>query len=190
MSFCKIEKGELIDRSGFFILALTIVFGALPILAAGTQADILETFTLPISSRLRQASLPKKGHTKQVRDYGKRLIKDHTKLDKEVEKTAKREGIDVNVPIAEVDEKMNTKETDLMNKLRSVNGVEFDQTFAKEMDVAHQEAITSLKAAEAQYKGTDTARLIGKILPTLAKHERIAEKIERRLAECRKRHKK
>lgn len=172
------------NRSGFFILALTIVFGALPILAAGTQADVLRNIHLTNQLEIKAGKLAeKKGHTKQVRDYGKRLIKDHTKLDKEVEKTAKREGIDVNVPIAEVDEKMNTKETDLMNKLRSVNGVEFDQTFAKEMDVAHQEAITSLKAAEAQYKGTDTARLIGKILPTLAKHERIAEKIERRLAE-------
>lgn len=167
--------------SGLIVLALSIFSGAAPSLAMGTQADVLRKIHLINQLEIKAGTIAEqKGHTKQVRDYGKRLVNDHSKADKEVEQTAKRENIDVNTPIAEVDEKMNRTENEIMSKLQAASGADFDRTFAKEMDSAHQDAIDSLKAAEEQYQGTDTAKLIGKILPKLASHERIAEKIEKR----------
>jgi putative membrane protein len=150
-------------------------------LAVGTQADVLRKIHLTNQMEIKAGQLAEeKGFSVKVRDYGKRLVKDHTQADREVQAAAKREKIDLSAPIPEVDEAMGATELNLMNKLQAANGADFDRVFAESMDSAHQEAIRSLQTAQKQYQGTETAKVIGQILPKLEKHERIAEKIEQR----------
>ena len=145
-----------------------------------SQAEVLRKIHLTNLFEIEAGNLAlEKGTSKTVRDYGDRLIKDHTSADAKVLKTATNENIDATVPIEAVDRKVVGEQNKVMDKLKTTSGPDFDRTFAREMDVAHQDAIASLKKAKSELQGTGTAMLIEGLLPTLHDHERTAEKMEK-----------
>jgi len=119
-----------------------------------------------------------KGVSQRVKDYGSQLVKDHADAEQKVVALAKKENIDLSDESSPAIKENRARDVLLVRDLTTAQGMDFDRLFVRKMDLAHQEAIDTLKASEKALKGTPTAYLIGQLLPNLQKHELMAEHIE------------
>jgi putative membrane protein len=119
-----------------------------------------------------------KGSTQQVKDYGRTLVQDHQKADKQVMQVAQKMHVDLtdtkNMPQT-MREKSQVHQNK-MEQLQGLSGKQFDQGFAQLMSNGHQEAIDMVKNAQANAKG-DMKSLLDTLLPDLQKHKDVADQI-------------
>jgi putative membrane protein len=108
----------------------------------------------------------KQGQSKQVRDYGKMLVKDHTAADKKVISLAKKEKIPLSA---------NEPGTDEMKNMKA--GSTFDDRFARDMVDDHKNDIAEVTEARNNTTDDQLKQLLSDLLPTLQKHEDAAQKI-------------
>jgi putative membrane protein len=119
-----------------------------------------------------------KGSTQQVKDYGRMLVQDHQKADKQVMQVAQKMHVDL-TNTKDVPQKMREQKEVHQNKmqqLQRLTGKEFDHGFAQLMSNGHQEAIDMVKNAQANAKG-DMKNLLDQLLPDLQKHKDVADQI-------------
>jgi putative membrane protein len=107
----------------------------------------------------------KNGKSKDVKDYGKTLVKDHTAADKKVAALAKQEGIDLPAESAK-DEAMTMPA-----------GPSFDANFGKMMLDDHTKDVADATAARDSTKDEKLRKLLTDVVPVLQKHKEIAQKI-------------
>jgi putative membrane protein len=118
-----------------------------------------------------------RGATRDVREFGTMLARDHAESDRLLATIAAEDKLDLNGPIpAEVRRSLDRAMTELDN-LANVTGTRFDRRFARAMLDDHRDAIEMLQAATP---GIDETKLRGFLLdlvPTLRAHERAAAHI-------------
>jgi putative membrane protein len=118
-----------------------------------------------------------KGQSKQVRDFGARLVKDHQAADKKLMAYADKKGIDANaMPPAGNDQE--AKDQDKMDRLRNLSGAEFDNQFASTMAEGHQKAIDLVQTSKDTVSDTQLRTMLTQLLPTLQKHEHMAQAVQ------------
>jgi len=108
----------------------------------------------------------KQGQSKEVRDYGKMLVKDHTAADKKVTGLAKKEKIPLTANEPGVDEMKSMKA-----------GASFDDKFARDMVDDHKKDVAEVSEARNNTTDDQLKQLLSDLLPTLQKHEDTAQKI-------------
>jgi putative membrane protein len=118
-----------------------------------------------------------KGTTREVKDYGATLVRDHTKADTDTKTLASK----MNVDLEKVKDDARHREKqqamqDKMDQLKKMTGKEFDRTFAQMMADGHRQAIAMVKAARVDAKPEMRSFLDG-LLPVLQKHEDMANDI-------------
>jgi putative membrane protein len=109
-----------------------------------------------------------RGQSKDVKSFGKTLVTDHTAADKKVLALAKTEKIDLPA---------ETGKGDMMDKLKSASGPDFDRTFAARMLDDHQNDVAEAKEARDRTSDAKLKALLGAIIPVLEKHREIAQKL-------------
>ncbi|HTV58010.1 MAG TPA: DUF4142 domain-containing protein [Verrucomicrobiae bacterium] len=111
-----------------------------------------------------------KGDNQAVKDFGKRMVADHTQLESELQDLAK--AADVTLPSAP-----GTNASDLRNQLSADSASKFDQAYIQHMLAGHKQAIAMFEneiehGQNAQFKSyAETA------LPVIQDHIRIAEDV-------------
>jgi len=108
----------------------------------------------------------KNGQSKEVRDYGKMLVKDHTAADKKVTSLAKKEKIPLSANEPGADEMKNMTPSS-----------KFDEKFARDMVDDHKKDIAEVAEARDNTTDDQLKQLLSDMLPTLQKHEDAAQKI-------------
>jgi len=103
----------------------------------------------------------------RVRQFGQKMIDDHSKANDQLKQAASQEGL--NVPSA-IDEKH--KQT--MNKLEKLSGAQFDSAYAKEMVKDHREDV-KLFEKQANAGSSSVQKFAAETLPTLKNHLQMAE---------------
>jgi putative membrane protein len=106
----------------------------------------------------------KDGESKEVRDFGKMLVKDHTDADKKVAVLANEEKIELGKPRP-------------MDMAGPASGPTFDVKFAQLMVYADQRDIAALTKARDSSTDDKLKKLLTELLLTLQKHEDTAQKI-------------
>jgi putative membrane protein len=106
----------------------------------------------------------KNGQSKDVKAFGRMLIKDHTAADKKVTALAKKEKVEL--PAA-------TKE----DHSDMAKGADFDKKFATAMLDDHKKDVADAKSARDNTKDEQLKKLLDDIVPTLEKHQETAQKI-------------
>jgi putative membrane protein len=106
----------------------------------------------------------KGGQSKDVRNFGKELVKDHTAADKKVAALAKEEHIDLAAAGATTDHMPQP-------------GPDFDLKFAQMMVEDHTNDINEAQTAHDTTSDSKLKELLGKLLPTLKKHKETAQRI-------------
>ena len=110
----------------------------------------------------------KNGKAKDVINFGKTLVKDHSEADKKVMALAKKEKIELgNVSPSTMDSQMS----------KMAEGGDFDRHFAQMMVDDHTKDIAELKAVHDRTSDEHLKKLIAGLLPTLKKHQETAQKI-------------
>ena len=109
-----------------------------------------------------------RGSSAKVKDFGKRMVDDHTRLNNDLEKVAKDKGI--TLPTAP-----DAKETAAKDRLSKLSGAAFDRAYMADMVRDHKEDVAEFQK-EADHGGdADIKALASKALPTLQEHLKMAE---------------
>ena len=110
------------------------------------------------------------GHSKATKDYGKMLVTDRASADQQVVALAKEEKIDLSASAPVVGSKDVADLT---------AGSTFDRRFARSMVDDHKKEIAELTAARDHTTDAKLKKLLTDVLPTLQKHETMAEDLGR-----------
>ena len=113
----------------------------------------------------------RKGQNAQVRSFGNRMVRDHSKAAAGLKSLARRKH--VMLPTTMSDEQ-NTEKANLMK----LSGAEFDREYMRMMVEDHDKDVGAF-----QQKSTDAADAalkawVTRILPTLQEHQRLAHAIQ------------
>lgn len=106
----------------------------------------------------------KAGQAKDVRNFGKLLVKDHTAADKKVVALAKEEHIDLAASGSTSDHMPEP-------------GADFDAKFSQMMLEDHTNDVNAVTAARDTTSDAKLKALLSELLPTLQKHKDIAQKL-------------
>ena len=104
----------------------------------------------------------------QVKQFGARMVKDHSKANDELKQLASSKGIDVP---AELDSK-HQKDIDQLQKKQ---GAEFDRAYMDHMVKDHKKDVSDFKKEANSGKDPDIKAFAAKTLPTLEEHLQMAE---------------
>ncbi|MDB6036448.1 MAG: outer membrane protein-like protein, partial [Verrucomicrobiales bacterium] len=114
-----------------------------------------------------------KSSNAEIKSFGERLVKDHTKANEELMKIAQAKGVDLN---AAADHSAHD-----INKFSSKSGADFDKAYIRHMVSDHQKDISKFEKEAAQSTDTELKAFAEKTLPTLREHLRMAQDIARSL---------
>jgi putative membrane protein len=111
-----------------------------------------------------------KGDSKQVKAYGKTLVKDHTAADKKVMATAKQLKV-------ELPKDMPPMKDDKMEEAKAATGPDFDKKFAEAMLDDHKKDVEETSEARDKTTNPKLKKLLAGLVPTLEKHRDTAQKL-------------
>jgi putative membrane protein len=156
-------------RSLPLALAVTTLFAGAPAFAADppATADVLTKLHQSNQKEIEMGKTAQKnGQSKDVKDFGKMLVKDHTAADKKVTSLAKQEKVDLGTAPPAGDD---------MAKMDK--GPDFDAHFAQAMLDDHKKDIAEASKARDATTDDKLKKLLTAMLPTLQKHQDTAQKI-------------
>lgn len=129
-----------------------------------TQAAISDMFEIE-SSKLAQ----QKSTKDTIKSFASQMVADHTKTSQELKSAA----TGVQIP-ADMDSSHQSK----LDKLRGLNGADFDKQYISDQQSAHKDAVSLF---DRYAKSGDNAGLkawAGKTLPVLQHHKDMADKLQ------------
>jgi putative membrane protein len=112
-----------------------------------------------------------RGSTDAVKQFGQRMVDDHTKANQELMQIASTKG--VTLPTA-LDDKHQADVT----KMSQLSGAEFDRAYLKESGVKdHRKALKLFQSEADKGKDADLKAFAAKTLPTIQEHLSMAEQM-------------
>ena len=116
-----------------------------------------------------------KGVTNEVKEMGKALSAEHSKLQAELSNLAKEKGITIPTTVPE-------SVTKKYNNLNSEASIYFDKEYASMMVEGHKEAISTFESAATNSEDADIRDWASKMLPLLRSHLDEAMNCENKLS--------
>lgn len=113
----------------------------------------------------------KNGKSQAVKDFGKMMVDDHTKINDQLKKLASNKNIDLPATVSDAQQKE-------IDKLSNESGSAFDKDYVKMMTKDHKEDIEAFKKEGDRASDSDYKSFISKTLPTLQKHLDAIEAIK------------
>ena len=110
----------------------------------------------------------------KVKEFGQRMVDDHTKAGNELKSTAERDG--VALPPA-----ISAKQKATLNRLSRLSGSAFDRAYMQDMVKDHEEDVAAFQREADKGSDPDMKVFAGKTLPTLQDHLREAKQTESQL---------
>jgi putative membrane protein len=112
-----------------------------------------------------------KASNPEVKNFGQRMVQDHSKANEELKEVASKEG--VTLP-----DHLNAKDKALKERLSKLNGPAFDRAYMENMVKDHKKDVAEFNRESTNGKDNDVKQFAGKTLPTLKEHLKQAESIE------------
>jgi putative membrane protein len=112
-----------------------------------------------------------KGMSESVKQFGQRMVDDHSKANTELMTLASSKGM--TLPTA-LDEKHQKEVT----KLSAMSGAEFDRAYAKMMLSDHNKDVKEFEKQSTKGADADLKAFASKTLPTLQEHLQMAKNLE------------
>lgn len=102
-----------------------------------------------------------------VREFGQRMVADHTKAGAELKALATRKGL-------QVPTEMNSDQKSEMDKLSKLSGSEFDKEYMSAMVKDHEDDVKAFETQSKDGNDADVKAFAAKTLPTLQEHLQMA----------------
>ncbi|MFP5406586.1 MAG: DUF4142 domain-containing protein [Gammaproteobacteria bacterium] len=109
-----------------------------------------------------------KATNEQVKQFGARMVADHSKANDELKQIAASKG--VQVPTS-----LDKKHKKTMDELQKLSGAEFDRQYMKHMVADHKEDVSEFQKEAKSGKDEDIKAFAAKTLPVLQDHLKMAE---------------
>lgn len=150
------------------------VTGKQPTKAAVTDDEIkaLAHFHHVNEMEISMGKLAAANGTTKVKAYGKMLLRDHTKGDRDLMALAKRDQIDVpaDQPRDDEDARIEKDGMDTMDRLKTLKGRAFDAEFLAAMRGGHERELVRMDQSIAIAKDAKILALFKKTKPVLQRH--------------------
>jgi putative membrane protein len=105
-----------------------------------------------------------------VRDYGHRLVQDHSKANERLHRIAVANGI-------EWPNSTDKKQAKTRHELSELSGDRFDKKFMKDMVKDHEKDIHDYQKAEKKVDNSQLQQYVQNTLPTLHEHLQLARQV-------------
>lgn len=112
-----------------------------------------------------------KASSQGVRDFGQRMVTDHSKANDELRAIATQKG-------AALPAKMSHLENMSLSHLQNESAANFDQTYIKDMVKDHKKDVKEFEKAANDITDPDLKAWVQKTLPILQQHLQMAENLE------------
>jgi putative membrane protein len=112
-----------------------------------------------------------KAANQTVREFGQRMVQDHSKANDELKQVAAQEGLAFPA-------RMSRSENSTMQRLEGLNGASFDQAYAKDMVKDHTKDVNEFQKAAQSIQNPALRDWAQKTLPVLQEHLRLAKSME------------
>ena len=113
-----------------------------------------------------------RGATAHVKNYGKMLVDDHTRMNNELKDIASRENI--TLPTA-----VSSEQKETIDRFAKLSGSNFDREFLKDSAKDHRDDIKEFEKEAANGQDPAIKNFASNSLPTLRNHLRMAEQHSR-----------
>ena len=165
---------------------LTPLFVGVPLLFTGPprtldDATIVAIFDAANTADIETGGLAaERGASKEVRDFGAMLVRDHTQVRQQGRDLAKQLGV---TPTPPADDQGAKAHAEAMAHLRSLHGAEFDRAFLQHEAKFHRDVIAAIQTTLLPaIRNPELKALVEKVAPAFRAHMLIAEKLERQLS--------
>ena len=150
-------------------LAVTIL---LPLQAHAADEDFVTKAAQGSAAEVAAGNLAKtKGSSEAVRQFGTKMVADHSKSGEELKAVASKKGM--TVPTTPDD-----KHQKAMSKLEGMSGADFDKAFKSQMVADHEDTIALFEKQAKSGKDADLKAFAQKTLPDLKHHLEMAKALK------------
>jgi putative membrane protein len=113
-----------------------------------------------------------KASNEQVKDFGKRMVDDHSKANDELKTLAKNKNITL-------PSDLDPKDKALKDRLSKLSGPAFDHAYMSAMLHDHKKDVSEFKKESTSGHDADVKAFASKTLPTLEEHLKLAQDAEK-----------
>ncbi|AHG93201.1 protein of unknown function DUF4142 (plasmid) [Gemmatirosa kalamazoonensis] len=122
-----------------------------------------------------------RGHTKEVRDFGAMLVRDHKMVRQQGRDLAKKLGV---TPTPPKNDASATDHEAAMQRLRVLHGAAFDHAFLQHEVAFHKAVIDAIQSTLLPaIKNAEVKDLVVKVAPAFQAHMIAAQNLDKQLAE-------
>jgi putative membrane protein len=116
-----------------------------------------------------------KGASDEVRQFGQRMVDDHTKANEQLMQVASSKGM---TPPATLDAKHQAE----MQRLSAMSGAQFDKEYVKMMVKDHKKDVSEFQKEASRGADPDIKSFAATTLPTLQEHLQMIQRINDKVA--------
>jgi len=121
-------------------------------------------------------------HSKDVKAFGKRMVKDHTALDRDIQSWARKNNVTIGAPPQDDARQAETRQMrDLKERLQSLSGAEFDRTYMQAMAEDHAKDLSTVQTFWEQATDKSLKKLLESSRKVIASHKKDADKLVQKL---------
>ncbi len=149
--------------------------------AALDDATIVAIFDAANTADIETGALAeKRGSSKEVRDFGAMLARDHKMVRQQGRDLAAKLGV---TPTPPKNDQSAKDHAAAMTRLQSLKGAEFDRAFLRHEAAFHQAVIDAIKGTLLPaIQNEELKALVEKVAPAFQAHLEMAQHIEKKLA--------
>ena len=163
------------------LLAGTAAFRPAPRAQALDDATIVAIFDAANTADIETGQLAaERGRSKEVRDFGAMLARDHQMVRQQGRDLAKKLGV---TPTPPANDRSARDHAATMKRLRALRGAEFDRAFLQYEAAFHKSVIDAVTTTLLPaIDNAELKALVVKVAPAFQAHMLAAQNLERRLA--------
>jgi putative membrane protein len=109
-----------------------------------------------------------KGSNQAVRNFGDRMVRDHSKANDQLRNVASKKGVSLR-------DSLNATDKALYDRLSKLSGDAFDKAYMRAMITDHEEDVSEFRQESQTAKDPDVRQFASQTLPTLVEHLRSAK---------------
>jgi len=146
-----------------------------------TDRQVLNTIHTANQNEIAMGKLAETRGTRAVKAYGATLIKDHQKADKDVLAIAKTHNEQLtgnSMPTDPAEADQMKKDMATMNRLKTLEGVTFEQEFLTAMIDGHTRLLATIDKAVATTDNAKVKTLLNRMKPVVQRHADQAKALQ------------
>jgi putative membrane protein len=160
------------NRNEALVFLVAAIVSGIAVYAEGKLAPADTTFVRKAAegglAEVKLGQLAKdKASNKSVKEFGERMVKDHSKANDELKEMASKKGITLR-------DSLNATDKALYDRLSKLSGGDFDKAYMQAMIKDHEEDVAEFRRESQSVKDPDIREFTSKTLPTLEEHLRLA----------------